>query len=94
MVVNMSNVSVNNFFVSKNLFGNLETIENTGFVDGKNFNNFLIQRNLIQRNFSSQCFQVFKKILELNCIYNYIQIIFFIRYFQIYYYNKTGGKIR
>ena len=78
----MSNVSVNNFFVSKNFFGNLETIENTGFVDGKNFNNFLIQRNLIQRNFSSQCFQLFKKILELNYIYNYIQNIFFIHIFK------------
>ena len=90
----MSNVSVNNFFVSKNYFVNLKTIENTGFVDDKNFNNFLIQKILIQRNFSTQCFQVFKKILELIYIYNYIQFIFFIRYFQIYYYNKTGGKIR
>ena len=82
MVVNMSKVSVNNFFVSKNFFGNLETIENTGFVDGKNFNNFLIQRNLIQRNFLSQCFQEFKKILELIYIYNYIQNIFFIHIFK------------
>ena len=84
----------NNFLIQRNYFVNLKTIENTGFVDDKNFNNFLIQKILIQRNFSTQCFQVFKKILELNCIYNYIQFIFFIRYFKIYYYNKTGGKIR
>ncbi len=88
----MSNVSVNNFFVSKNYFANLKTVENTGFVDDKNFNNFLIQRNLIQRNFSSQCFQVFKKILELNYIYNYIQIIFLYDIFKYITITKQEGK--
>ena len=88
----MSNVSVNNFFVSKNFFVNLKTIENTGFVDDKNFNNFLIQKILIQRNFSTQCFQVFKKILELNYIYNYIQIIFLYDISKYITITKQEGK--
>ena len=56
MVVKMSNVSVNNFFVSKNYFVNLKTIENTGFVDDKNFNNFLIQKNFDTKKFFDPVF--------------------------------------
>ena len=82
----------NNFLIQRNYFANLKTVENTGFVDDKNFNNFLIQRNLIQRNFSSQCFQVFKKILELNCIYNYIQIIFLYDISKYITITKQEGK--
>ena len=82
----------NNFLIQRNYFANLKTVENTGFVDDKNFNNFLIQRNLIQRNFSSQCFQVFKKILELNYIYNYIQIIFLYDISKYITITKQEGK--
>ena len=92
----MNNVSVNKFLIQRNYFVDLESIENTGFANDNFLNKFLIQRNflknLIQRNFSSQCFQVFKKILELNYIYNYIQIIFLYDISKYITITKQEGK--
>ncbi len=73
----MQTVQVTDFFVQNNYFIYLETIENKGSVK----NNFFVQRNsknyFVQRNFWNPQNQWFKKILELICIYKYIQNIFF-----------------
>jgi hypothetical protein len=89
----MPNVQLNDFFVQKNFLVNLEIIENTGFTTDKFLNNFIVQNNsnnfFVQRNFWKSQNQWFKKILELICIYKYIQIIF------LYIFSKNtiiGGK--
>lgn len=99
-MIERNNVPINNFFVQNNSgseFGSvLKILENKGFANDKKINNFFVQNNsnnfFVQRNFWKSQFQWFKKILELICIYKYIQINFiYIFYFTQPFWHVSGN---